>query len=273
MGMTAQLVPCTKREARRRYDHGLHVAVGNELYHTVGLGYAFTRDDMGGITFDEMAARSVDSRRPSCVFWFRPITAEHDDNASAPARGEMTPVRAEEASPGQQVWPTPPGHEASRTLTEVSILEAELAADEIRAAGGQPHERIEGVHVLDGPPEAIFQVVRWRFRNGSARYFWHGTTVVAQLTEPFAEDHDTAGYAYADAVGCPHRDDHVGRVSSHVDLRAGLTKPHASGWVCHRFGCRARAIEVVRRMTGRPGQFVAFVSSGRDGSDGEPAAS
>jgi hypothetical protein len=64
------LIPTTKRDARKRWDAGLSIGVTQDRY-PMGLdGCAITRNDYPW-SFDELAGRSVDSRRPSCVFWFR----------------------------------------------------------------------------------------------------------------------------------------------------------------------------------------------------------
>lgn len=69
---TLSLTPITKREARRRYDSGQRIAVGQTKSPAGTPGATFTKREMGGKTFDEVAEMSVDTRRPSSVFWSAP---------------------------------------------------------------------------------------------------------------------------------------------------------------------------------------------------------
>lgn len=56
---------------------------------------------------------------------------------------------------------------------------------------------------------------------------------------------------------CEHRDDYIGRVSSHRREPAS-GEPHASTYVCHRRDCVTRASRWVAEHTGLVGVFWPF---------------
>ncbi|MFI7641874.1 hypothetical protein [Nonomuraea sp. NPDC049400] len=75
MAWTGPLERIPLREARRRYDAGLHIGVNHDRNDRYTVGCCFTRDDMSHKPFDEIMDISRDTRRPSVLFWWAPIAA------------------------------------------------------------------------------------------------------------------------------------------------------------------------------------------------------
>jgi hypothetical protein len=101
--ITAKLDRITKTEARRRYDSGLFIAVGNERYQDGHVGSALDRNTMGW-SFNELVENSTDSRRPSAVFWSKPVYDSAADYRVV--RGEWTVTLTQELSCGQKIADT-----------------------------------------------------------------------------------------------------------------------------------------------------------------------
>lgn len=121
MSVMVALTGITQQEARRRYDAGLLIAVANEHYRDGHVGQAITRTDVQGWTFDELTDHSTDRRRPSALYWSRPmIEAPTEEATLTAAPAEAARVRADPPDTdlicGTRyraiglVCPEPPGH-------------------------------------------------------------------------------------------------------------------------------------------------------------------
>ena len=76
-GLTTNLVRITKRRARHRWDTGLLVGVSNDDGGNGHQGFAMNPAYYAGCwpTFDDMVQASVDTRRPSRVFFWAPAVS------------------------------------------------------------------------------------------------------------------------------------------------------------------------------------------------------
>lgn len=105
MGANVPLVGITKGEARARWDNDQLVGVSTTFYAAGWTGATMRPSAWRGLfpTFDEMVAASIDSRRPSALYFWRPAVEDmNDSNALG----------------------TGPGHdEGSNTMTETTAVE------------------------------------------------------------------------------------------------------------------------------------------------------
>lgn len=76
-GLTTHLVRITKRRARHRWDAGLLVGITNDDYGDRTQGFAMNPAYYAGRwpTFDDMVQASIDTRRPSRVFFWAPAVS------------------------------------------------------------------------------------------------------------------------------------------------------------------------------------------------------